>query len=94
MSRVKRGVTSHARHKKILDKAKGYYGRLWMILGYAMFGVPLGVCMGAVLDNMGLMGAFMPIGMAIGLFFGSLLDKKAKQEGRQIQLAYDTDEIV
>ncbi len=27
MSRVKRGVTSHARHKKIIDKAKGYYGR-------------------------------------------------------------------
>ncbi len=26
MSRVKRGVTSHARHKKILDKAKGYRG--------------------------------------------------------------------
>jgi large subunit ribosomal protein L20 len=27
MSRVKRGVTSHARHKKILDKATGFYGR-------------------------------------------------------------------
>ncbi len=27
MSRVKRGVTSHARHKKILTQAKGYYGR-------------------------------------------------------------------
>ena len=27
MSRVKRGVTSHARHKKVLDAAKGYYGR-------------------------------------------------------------------
>ena len=26
MSRVKRGVTSHARHKKVLDKAKGYRG--------------------------------------------------------------------
>ncbi|MDY6941886.1 MAG: 50S ribosomal protein L20 [Pseudomonadota bacterium] len=26
MPRVKRGVTAHARHKKILDKAKGYYG--------------------------------------------------------------------
>ncbi len=26
MSRVKRGVTAHARHKKIRDKAKGYYG--------------------------------------------------------------------
>jgi len=26
MSRVKRGVTAHARHKKVLAKAKGYYG--------------------------------------------------------------------
>ena len=27
MSRVKRGLTAHARHKKILDMAKGYRGR-------------------------------------------------------------------
>ena len=27
MARVKRGVTSHARHKKILGRAKGYRGR-------------------------------------------------------------------
>lgn len=26
MARVKRGVTAHARHKKILTQAKGYYG--------------------------------------------------------------------
>ena len=26
MARVKRGVTAHARHKKILKLAKGYYG--------------------------------------------------------------------
>jgi large subunit ribosomal protein L20 len=26
MARVKRGVTARARHKKVLDKAKGYYG--------------------------------------------------------------------
>jgi large subunit ribosomal protein L20 len=25
MARVKRGVTAHARHKKVLNKAKGYY---------------------------------------------------------------------
>ncbi|HQU17325.1 MAG: 50S ribosomal protein L20 [Chromatiales bacterium 21-64-14] len=25
MPRVKRGVTAHARHKKLLDKAKGYF---------------------------------------------------------------------
>lgn len=27
MARVKRGVTSHARHKKVLAEAKGYFGR-------------------------------------------------------------------
>jgi len=27
MARVKRGVTTHARHKKVLEKAKGYRGR-------------------------------------------------------------------
>ena len=27
MARVKRGVVSHARHKKVLDQAKGFHGR-------------------------------------------------------------------
>jgi large subunit ribosomal protein L20 len=27
MARVKRGVTAHAKHKKVLDAAKGFYGR-------------------------------------------------------------------
>ena len=27
MARVSRGVTAHARHKKVIKAAKGYYGR-------------------------------------------------------------------
>ncbi len=27
MARVKRGVTAHAKHKKVLEQAKGYWGR-------------------------------------------------------------------
>ncbi len=27
MSRVKRGVTAHRRHRKVIKQAKGYYGR-------------------------------------------------------------------
>ena len=27
MARVKRGVTAHAKHKKVLDSAKGFHGR-------------------------------------------------------------------
>lgn len=27
MARVKRGTIAHAKHKKVIDQAKGYYGR-------------------------------------------------------------------
>ena len=27
MARVKRGVTAHAKHKKVIKQAKGFYGR-------------------------------------------------------------------
>jgi len=36
MARVKRGVTSHARHKKVLGRAKGYRGR-----GHAAFRIAI-----------------------------------------------------
>lgn len=35
MSRVKRGVTAHARHKKIIEQAKGYRGRRKNVLRVA-----------------------------------------------------------
>ena len=35
MPRVKRGVTAHARHKKVLDKAKGYRGARSRVLRVA-----------------------------------------------------------
>ena len=36
MSRVKRGVTKHARHKKVLKAAKGYYGARRKLFGVAL----------------------------------------------------------
>ncbi len=36
MSRVKRGVTTHARHKKVLKAAKGYYGARRRLYGVAL----------------------------------------------------------
>ena len=35
MTRVSRGVTTHARHKKIIQRAKGYYGRRKNVLRVA-----------------------------------------------------------
>ena len=36
MSRVKRGVTKHARHRKVIKAAKGYRGRLKKALRIAI----------------------------------------------------------
>ncbi len=36
MSRVKRGVTTHARHKKMLKMAKGYRGRAHLVFTVAI----------------------------------------------------------
>ena len=42
MSRVKRGVVAHRRHKKILKAAKGYYGARSRIFRVAKRAVPKG----------------------------------------------------
>ena len=65
---------------------KNHYRNVWLALGIAAFGVPLGVLFGIILDNMGFMGIGLPIGIPIGLAIGTLLDKKAADEGRQLDV--------
>ena len=43
MTRVSRGVTAKARHKKVLKKAKGYYGRRKNVLRVAVQAVERGM---------------------------------------------------
>ena len=64
--------------------AKNHYQTLWMSIGMAVFGIPLGTVLGVATDNMGLLGAGLPIGLAIGLAVGAAMDKKAEGEGRQL----------
>lgn len=76
---------------KLLEKdhklvTKNHYRNLWLALGMAAFGIPLGVAFGAVLDNMALLAIGLPIGMLIGIAVGIRLDKKALAEGRQIDV--------
>lgn len=65
---------------------KNHYRNIWLALGIAAFGVPLGVVFGLSLGNMAFMGIGMPIGIPIGLAIGSGLDKKAAEEGRQLDM--------
>ena len=63
---------------------KNYYKKLWMVLGMSAFGIPMGVLFGLSIGNMGMLGIGLPIGMAIGVGLGSSMDKKAYNEGRQL----------
>lgn len=61
-----------------------YYRNLWMLLGIGAFGMPFGLLFGMVLKNLALFGIGLPFGMSIGMAVGASLDKKAAQEGRQL----------
>lgn len=63
-----------------------YYRNLWLALGMAVFGIPLGVAFGTSLGNMAFLGIGLPIGIAIGVAVGTGMDKKAFEEGRQLDL--------
>ena len=64
---------------------KNYYRKLWMLLGMSAFGIPIGLAFGLGI-NMGLFAMGLPIGMGIGVTIGSLMDKKALEEGRQLNI--------
>ncbi|MFA5010789.1 MAG: hypothetical protein WC644_02440 [Ignavibacteria bacterium] len=65
---------------------KNYYRNIWAGLGMAAFGIPIGAAFGASLGNMAFLGIGLPIGLAIGIAFGSGMDKKAFEEGRQLDV--------
>lgn len=65
---------------------KNYYRKFWLAVGMAAFGLPLGAFMGITMGNMAFLGIGLPIGMAIGIGVGTRMDKKASEEGRQLDI--------
>lgn len=72
--------------KELKLVTRNHYRNTWMAIGMAAFGIPLGVVFGLSFGNMAFMGAGLPIGIALGLSIGTGLDKKAAEEGRQLDL--------
>jgi hypothetical protein len=85
LSRAKRRILG-VLAKKMNIVAKNHYTGLWLSLGIAIFGLPLGVAMGISLGNMAFMGVGLAMGIPIGLAIGAGLDKKANEEGRQLSI--------
>lgn len=87
-----KSLKKQAQITKFLEKEhklvpKNYYRNLWIPLGMSAFGLPFGVALGLVVNNMGLLGVGLPIGLAIGAIVGTRMDKQALTDGRQL----DTD---
>ena len=55
-----------------------------LVLGMSVFGLPLGVAFGASLGDF--LGIGLPVGMAIGIAVGMEMDRKAYENGKQLDL--------
>ncbi len=82
---------TQSRNIKLIEKelklvTKNHYRNTWLAIGMSVFGIPLGVAFGTSFGNMGFIGIGLPIGMAIGMAIGAGMDKKAFEEGRQLDL--------
>jgi hypothetical protein len=87
----KRISKSQSNILKLIEKElklvpKNLYRQRWLAIGMSAFGIPLGVAFGASLGNMAFLGIGIPIGMVIGMAVGAGMDKKAFEEGRQLEL--------
>ena len=72
--------------KELKLVTKNHYRNMWLAMGMSAFGIPFGVVFGISLGNMAFLGIGIPIGMAIGIGIGTAMDKKAFEEGRQLDL--------
>ena len=72
--------------KELKIVPKKHYQNLWGLFGFTGFGIPIGLLIGFLLDNLGLLGVGLLIGMGLGILVGISLDKKALQEGRQLNV--------
>jgi len=72
--------------KKLNIVPENFYRTRWLAIGMTVFGAPLGVVFGTGFGNMGFLGIGIPMGMVIGMAIGAGMDKKAFEEGRQLDL--------
>lgn len=79
------GIIS-ALESKLSIVPKGYYRNKWMAIGIALFGVVLGTVFGVVMNNMAFIALGIPLGVGLGLAIGRRKDKKAFDQGNQLDI--------
>ena len=82
---------AQSRILKLIEKElklvpKNLYRNRWLAIGMSAFGIPFGVAFGVSLGNMAFLGIGIPIGMVVGMAIGAGMDKKAFEDGKQLDL--------
>lgn len=62
---------------------KNHFMGLWMSLGMAAFGLPIGLLFSWAFDSMAYIGLGLPIGLSFGMAIGMGIDKTKEKEGKQ-----------
>lgn len=76
----------HQLMKELKIVSKNHYRSTFMSIGMAGIGIPMGVAFGLALGNLAFLGIGLPIGLAIGIAIGTAKDKKAADEGKQLDV--------
>ncbi|WP_424494285.1 hypothetical protein [Salinimicrobium sp. GXAS 041] len=63
---------------------ENYYTYLWLPVGMAAFGLPIGSIISSLTGNTVFLAIGLPIGMSLGLLLGKHLDERAKKENKVI----------
>jgi len=72
--------------KELKYVPKNHYKNLWTVLGMSVFGLPMGVVFSSILGNYAYIGIGLPIGLVIGMTYGTKLDKKAALDNLQLDI--------
>lgn len=67
--------------KKMGITTPGYFKSLWLSVGMAALGLPLGVAVFVATGNAAFIGIGLPVGMVIGITVGAALDSKTEKQG-------------
>ncbi len=71
---------------RLLLSTKNYYRNLWINSGLTVIGIPLGVALVVVLNNLYYIGLGLPLGVLIGLLIGTNMDRKLINSNRQLDV--------
>ena len=80
---------TQSRILKLIEKehqlvVKNHYFNIWLPVGMALIGLPIGLAFASGLNNMAFISFGLPIGLSMGMALGISMDRKALEEGRQL----------